>query len=122
MIYHDGICEYIYPSLIFTPTPRKESFMQFNKYSLYSLNVGISSVDEVDECIHSLQRITQYDDVVKFITNKFGDIDERKLLDFKKLNKQIEIKFKPDAVEFHAASKWKQYFGKGWRKPEPAEV
>ncbi len=92
--------------------------MQFNKYSLYSMNVGISSVDEVDECIQTLQRMTQYDDVVKFITNRFGDVGERKLFEYKDIDKQIEIKFKPDAVEFHAARKWKQYYGKGWRKPE----
>jgi len=82
------------------------------------MNVGVSSVDEVDECIQTLQRMNQYDDVVNFITNKFGNIDERKLLDFKELNKQIEIKFKPDAVEFFAAKEWKQYYGKGWKKPE----
>ena len=90
--------------------------MLLNQYNLYSMNVGVTSVDEVDDCVQTLQRMTNYNDVVQYLNNKFGDIGESKLLEYKDLDKQIEIKFKPDAVEFFAAKKWTQYYGKGWRK------
>ena len=90
--------------------------MSFNNYALYSMNAGISAVDEVDGFLHDLQRLNMYDDVVKYINNKFGDVGSEKVIDYPEIKKQIQIVFKDDAVEFFAAKEWKQYYGKGWRK------
>ena len=54
--------------------------MLLNQYNLYSMNVGVTSVDEVDDCVQTLQRMTNYNDVVQYLNNKFGDIGESKLL------------------------------------------
>ena len=92
--------------------------MQFNNYALYSMNSGVSIVDKVDGFIHDLQLLNQYEDVVNYLNDKFGDIDNEKVIDYPDLKKQIEIVFKENAVEFFAAKDWKQYFGKGWRTAE----
>ena len=96
---------------------RKVYFMQFNNYALYAMNAGVSTVDEVDGFLYDLQHLNQYDDVVKYLNDKFGDTGSEKVIDYPDLNKQIEIVYKDDAVEFFAAKEWKQYYGKGWRKP-----
>ena len=90
--------------------------MQFNNYALYSMNADVSTVDKVDEFLHDLQRLNRYDDVVKYLNDKFGNVGPQKVIDYPELKKQIEIVFKDDAVEFFAAKDWKQYYGKGWRK------
>ena len=90
--------------------------MQFNNYALYSMNAGVSTVDKVDGYLYDLQRLNQYEDVVNYINEKFGDVGSEKVIDYPEIKKQIEIVFKEDAVEFFAAKDWKQYYGKGWRK------
>mgnify|MGYP003571267626 CR=1 FL=1 len=41
---------------------------------LYSMNVRISLVNDLNKCVQTLQRMNQYDDVTQFICDKFGNI------------------------------------------------
>ena len=90
--------------------------MELNNFNLYSKSVTQSSVDEVDEHITSLNLLNNYNEIVKYINQKFGKIEDRKLIEYPELNKQVEIIFKSDTVEFFAAKDWTQYYGKGWKK------
>ena len=90
--------------------------MEFNQYNLYSMNAGIQTIDEVDGYVHDLQKLNEYEDVVKYINEKFGDVGEQKLLEYPEMKKQIEIKIKDNAIEFFAAKEYQQFFGRGWRK------
>ena len=90
--------------------------MELNNYSLYTRNAKNTSIDKVDEFIIQLELLDSYKEVVDYININFGVIEDKKVIEYPELNKQVEIVFKDNAVEFFAAKEWKQYYGKGWFK------
>ena len=92
--------------------------MNLNQYSLYSMNVGLFKVDEVDDIVKCIKTINNYDEAMNYIMSHFGNIETEKEFNYPDIDKQIAIVLKKNAVEFFAGSKRKQYFGKGWKKAQ----
>lgn len=89
---------------------------ELNQFMLYSRNTGVSHEDdEIDNYVNDLRKIDEYDEVLKFIQEHFGEVESGKIYDYPELNKQICINLKEDAIEFCAAKNRKQFFGKGWK-------
>ena len=92
--------------------------MELNEHNFYSANAEQAKLDKVDQYIYDLKLLKNYDDVCNFIVKNFGIIEKQQLFEYPELNKQIDIIYKEDAVEFCVAKNWTQYFGRGWRKIE----
>jgi len=91
--------------------------MQFNQYDLYSYSANIakySALDEVDNCKQELLRITEYDAVKDFLSQKFGNFCGQKWINYPELGKQVYLYLDEEKVEFCALKDKKQYWGKGW--------
>ena len=94
------------------------NLMDFNQYSLYSLNAKCEShntSDKVDIFIDSIKFIDEFDDVKNVIVDKFGEFKGDKWIDYDELHKNIYLKLKDDIIEVCALKNDKQYFGKGWK-------
>ena len=95
--------------------------MQFNQFNLYSYNANIAQIntlDEVDNCKQELLRITEYDAVKDFLTQKFGNFSGQKWINYPELSKQVYLYLDEEKVEFCALKDKKQYWGRGWKLEE----
>ena len=91
--------------------------MDFNQYNMYSYNAGLNStqvLDEVDTCKLDLMRMTEYGDVKNYLTNKFGEVQGEKWIEFPELKKHIYINIDDEKCEFCTLKDREQYFGRGW--------
>ena len=92
--------------------------MQFNQFNLYSMNAGgfnTAQTDFVDSCMQELRTMNEYDEVKNYLTDKFGELDGEKWLEYPELKKSVYIVVDNEKVEFCALKNERQYFGKGWK-------
>ena len=94
--------------------------MEFNKYSLYTLNSDIDispAKDKVDGFIDELVKIDEYSVVKSYLDEKFGTPNsEENWYEYDDLNKSVYIKENDEVIEFCALKGENQYFGKGWKR------
>ena len=92
--------------------------MQFNQYSLYSLNFqnNISNhMDEVDVCIQEVRDMTLYEDIKSYLTEHFGNFSGEKWVEYPELHKDLFLRLDKDKIEVCALKNDNQYFGRGWK-------
>ena len=90
---------------------------EFNKYALYTMGGMVNNMpkeDTVDKCVNELRRLDEYDDVLKFVTEHFGDINGDKMIEYPDINKQIYVVVDEKKIEVHAAKNMTQFFGNSW--------
>ena len=95
--------------------------MEFNQYNMYAYAAEqsrSSALDEVDEFRQNLLRMTEYDDVRNFITNKYGEFEGKKWIKYPKLHKKVYLYLDDEKIEFCALKDKKQYWGRRWRLEE----
>ena len=86
-----------------------------NQFSIYSMAHTQERVkDVVDTYLDELNSFKRYEDVKKYLDEKFGDIDHEKLIEYDDINKQIHIVVDDKRIEICAGKNWSQYYGKGW--------
>ena len=88
------------------------------QFRLYSMNAGMAVrplQDIVDGYMQELIDIDEFDSVKDFVSDKFGDINGEKWLDYPDLHKEVYLLVEDCKIEFCALKNEKQYFGKGWK-------
>jgi len=90
---------------------------EINKYEMYKMQYGICDlIDEVDKLVNEIKKIDNYEEIEKFVKDKFDFTGKRKILDYSQFAKKICIQPKENAIEFFALKNNETYFSKGWRK------
>ncbi len=89
--------------------------MTFNKYSLYCYAGACKTIDEVDSILQTINRMTNYSDVLNFITENYPSSKSSYNVYFEKVDKVLNIAKKENAIEICALKNNKLYFGKGWK-------
>ena len=65
---------------------------EINKYALYSQNSGMTCTeDEVSLFIKKFETLDSYEEINHYLNSKFGEISNKKTIDYPELNKKIEI-------------------------------
>ena len=94
---------------------------ELNQFSLYSMggNYNVQpKCDEVDTIVKELVSIDEYEKVVNFVREHFGDVHGNRLFEYDDINKQINVFTEENRVEICVAKDRKQYWGKGWLLPK----
>lgn len=91
--------------------------MEFNKYSIYTLNSGKPMTD-AEKRIHEIDMIQDYNSISKYLQDMFyGDEREELVMFYPDENKKIITRRLENAIEVFAFEGNKQIKAKGWRKP-----
>ena len=96
-----------------------------NQFSLYSMNGNLNTEqkeDQVDVYIRELTQINDYNEVMNYVQEKFGDISGNKMFEYPEIKKQINVFTEKNRVEICAAKEYQQYWGKGWFDKAAAEA
>ena len=89
----------------------------FNKYSVYSQNAQNflhTCDDKILVDIHRLNNINEYDDVVKYVKEIWGDFEGERTFSYPN-NVLVIIRNKENCIEIGALKNNKQILGLGWK-------
>lgn len=94
---------------------------QFSLYSKANEIITSPQEDEVDKHINTIKNLKEYEDVVNYVKENFGEISEDTVFNYEELNKQISIVTREDCIEICARKDENQYFGQGWKLVTPEQ-
>ncbi len=90
--------------------------MQFNQYSLYSLNTQdkvLDSKSKIYDDIKRMDEITEYYDILDFIEGNYGKVQEYLQKDFPD-DVKLLVELEPNVAQVVIVQKNKMLFGRRW--------
>lgn len=89
---------------------------ELNKYSFYALNyANVEVIDELNDFVNEITKLNSYYDVKEYLANKWENVENRRVINYPKLNKEVCLKITDDRIEVRVFKNKKQCYGEYWQ-------